>query len=734
MDKSKVTNGVWLVRIPEADLCILCGSPPDVVKHMMKRGLLVEVSRGGVVFETGPNAILLSDVTVQGGTFSNLAEFPLLQMFYRQGMTIPGHVNNTGRKPMFIGLSNQLLAQSAYIARGTFGLADEAEIEAAGIKAEVAREIMRVKLRFAFGKPGALEEIADFVSTDSGRAELPGGVTVERKSLNVYEFRRAGESVEVDLNLGPGETYESAVRLDSHRIKLDYFSIVHSGEGNGWDKDRPCMSSIIVFQGRIYLIDTGPDVLNTLTSLGISVNEIEGIFHTHAHDDHFAGLTSLVRTDHRIKYFATPLIRSAVMKKLSAVMSLPEKRFATAFDFHDLSFNRWNDIEGLEVLPVLSLHPVETNILLFRTLWQGGHRTYAHLADIPPFSVLKQYLLDDPERGESSTRLHDVMMKSLLQPVDLKKIDSGGGLIHGRAEDFASDKSKKIILSHTAGELSPAQKEIGSSASFGLQDSLIESNIDYALRHADRYLTEYFPEAARHDIEMLLNCPTAEINAGQVLLKKGAEAEDVFLVINGVLDVVDAKQGVQHMLSAGTIVGETCALSGESSPRTYRARSSIRVLRIPAGLYLEFASRNYDVAELRRTREVTLFLQSTWLFGEMVSSAIHNRIARDVSSRRRAVGEGLSDKGESSLVLVRSGRARVLMEEVEVDLIGPGGVFGEESLFFHRSSLMSAKVTEEGEFLYIPPDALGKVPIVEWKLLETYERRITRFGASRAAP
>ena len=46
--------------------------------------------------------------------------------------------------------------------------------------------------------------------------------------------------------------------------------------------------------------------------------KIEGIFHTHAHDDHFAGFTTLMRADHRIKYFATPLVRASVAKKLSA--------------------------------------------------------------------------------------------------------------------------------------------------------------------------------------------------------------------------------------------------------------------------------------------------------------------------------------------------------------------------------------------------------------------------------
>jgi hypothetical protein len=49
--------------------------------------------------------------------------------------------------------------------------------------------------------------------------------------------------------------------------------VLHSGEGDGWDPDRPAMASIIIFQGKVYLIDAGPNIRHTLNALGISVNE-----------------------------------------------------------------------------------------------------------------------------------------------------------------------------------------------------------------------------------------------------------------------------------------------------------------------------------------------------------------------------------------------------------------------------------------------------------------------------
>ena len=55
----------------------------------------------------------------------------------------------------------------------------------------------------------------------------------------------------------------------------------------------PCMSSIITHDQKLYIIDTGPNIIETLNALGISVSSIHGIFHTHCHDDHFSGLTAL---------------------------------------------------------------------------------------------------------------------------------------------------------------------------------------------------------------------------------------------------------------------------------------------------------------------------------------------------------------------------------------------------------------------------------------------------------
>ncbi len=294
INKLQVSPGVFWVEVPEAGLRVLCGCPADSIKLLIKRGLITAVHENDYTFETGPNAILLSDILIQNGAFSNLAEFPVLQMLYRQGMVIPNHPNNSGQKPLLIGSLAQLKAQQNYIYRGNYGLCSCEELQEAGADPETAADLFRMKLSFAFGKIRETDELIESLPLEKERVEIRNGVYIKRLRLNVFEFRFEEESVLVDLNLAAEESYECPYALGFHNTGREYFAVVHSGDGDGWDVRRPSMSSILVFQGKIYLIDAGPNVLSTLRALGIGINEVEGIFHTHAHDDHFAGLPALM--------------------------------------------------------------------------------------------------------------------------------------------------------------------------------------------------------------------------------------------------------------------------------------------------------------------------------------------------------------------------------------------------------------------------------------------------------
>ncbi len=606
MKKIKVTTGVYWIGVPEADVYLLCGCPADATKHLIKKGLIISNGEdSGFSYETGPNVILLSDVPIQRELFANMSEFPVLQMLYRQGMLIPNHPRNNGIKPMIIGSKKEIEAQAEYIYRGNYGLTSLDELMEAGLDRKKAECMMRIKLNFAFGRMRSTDELIDTLALEEDRLEIRNGVFIKRLSLNRFEVSYMGDSVEVDLNLKVDEEYESPYMLGYHQISRGYFSVVHTGEGNGWDVSSPCMGSIIIFQGKIYLIDAGPNIIHILESLGIGVNEVEGIFHTHSHDDHFSGMVALMRTDHRIKYFSSKLIRVSVIKKLAALMSMDESEFEKYYEFHDMEEGIWNDIQGLEVKFAYSPHPVETNILFFRTLWVDGYKIYAHLADIVSFKVLDR-MASGSKGDEGLSAEYVKKIKTLyLKAVHLKKVDAGGGMIHGNPDDFINDKSAKIIFSHKDSPLTSSQKEIGENTFFGVEDVLIPSQQDYTKRFAHNYLKDYFSGLPQYELSMLLNCPVVTYNPGSILMKRGDKSQSVLIVLSGIVEYVNHDLGIYNKLTVGTIIGEMSALKNQEINKTIRAVSYVKVIEVPSDFYVKFLKRNNIFYKIRDASDIT---------------------------------------------------------------------------------------------------------------------------------
>ncbi len=727
MEKIRVANGIWWVGIPEVNLYILCGCPADSVKHLMKMRLIMQIEKNGVTYETGPNAILLSETATQKGRFSNLSEFPVLQMLYRQGMIVPGHPNNTGRKPLIIGLADQVRSQSLYITRGTYGLTTEEEMIDAGASAADARRMMRVKKWFTFGSIRKAEDLLDLRVVDKPAVELRDGVFIRRRGFNRYEIIHEGQSVSVDLTLGDDEEYEPSYTLGYHRVHREYFSVVHIGEGDGWNPDLPCMGSMIVYQGKIYLVDAGPNITYSLTAMGVGINEIEGVFVTHGHDDHFTGLTALTQSDRRIAFYAAPLVRESVVKKFVALTGGRESDFTRYFDTRDLPLDEWTSVNGLEVMPAYSFHPVETSILFFRALWEGGYKTYAHLADICSFDTLTRMQQKEPSAGGVDPDLIEKFLTTVKKPVELKKIDVGGGLIHGRARDFRGDSSKRVILSHLSIPLSEADKEIGGSASFGHDDVLIPAHADYRLETARTLLRAYLPGAPEHDIAMLANCPHVEINPGSIIHKPGGKAADMFLIVSGVADSIDSRAGLVGRLSSGALVGEMAAPRKKRQGGTVRAASHVTALRIPRAMYEEVIHRNSLDETIKRLAENRQILQDSRLFGEMVSFPVQLSLARMMKHVSAEEGDSIWAGRTQELSLVADGLITLFSGSKPIENLKRGGFFGEESVLRRSSGLFEARVTYNASLFTLPADALVGIPIVFGKLAETFERRLRSF-------
>lgn len=731
LEKIEVARGIHWVAVPEADLRVLCGCPADSVKHLIKRGLIVPHEVRGVLCETGPNAILLSDIPLQNGEFANLSEFPILQMLYRQGMLLPDHPNNTGRKPVLIGSAEQLESQLEYIRRGNYGLVSKEEIMQAGIPEKLAGDMLRLKLKFAFGKIQPSTQFVDTFAIEEDAVEIARGVTLRRLQTNLFEFAYRGRTVQVDLNLPPGSSYEMPYHLGFRPFESHHFSVIHSGEGDGWDANRPQMSSVITHQGKIYLVDAGPNIGDILSALGIGIDQIDGIFQTHVHDDHFAGLTVLMRAGRRIKYHATPLVRQSAMKKLAALIGI-EGQFNEFFEAQDLVFDDWTNFDGLEVMAVFSPHPIETNILIFRALSASGYRTYAHLADIIALETLEGMITEDREAPGIDRESFERIRDSYLIPYDLKKIDVGGGMIHGSAGDFRNDGSGCLLLAHRATELTQEEKGIGSSAVFGAVDVLIRGRDDGFRRQAYFYLKTNLPNVPDHFLRTILDEPLTEINPGTIILREGETPKDILLLLSGHAEKISTRNILSGRVQVGSLIGDSAILGNRPSHYTFRASSFLRGLCIPVGLYIEVIDRNGLLDKVRRVNDLRIFLVASSLFNECLPMELLGKLVECVREREFPAGAFIGGEDLSLINIIRSGKVERIVYDRVTDILLPAQHFGEDSAVLNVPTLYRLRAAEATRVLQFPGEMVSEVPALRWKIFEQFQQRVIRQSSGFA--
>ncbi|HEX4325978.1 MAG TPA: cyclic nucleotide-binding domain-containing protein, partial [Burkholderiales bacterium] len=328
---------------------------------------------------------------------------------------------------------------------------------------------------------------------------------------------------------------------------------------------------------------------------------------------------------------------------------------------------------------------------------------------------------DGAAHGISQER-YDATLREYAEAADVKKIDIGGGAIHGRAADFRGDKSGRLILSHTERDLNEEERSIGSGAPFGTTDILIPAMANPLRRKVFEYLRNYYPDIPLHPLRHLMNNRIITYNPEALIIKQDEPVAEVLLVISGNVEMLRSGQKRGHMLFGGALLGEIAALTSAWSDVAYRAVGFVQVLRIPGDLYRDFVNRNALYSSIVQTRQESNFLSGTWLFEEGVTSVVLNRLVQ-ASDLRMFEADTWYTPPDTELMLIQSGSALLQRPRGRIESLGPGDHFGARALGgeAHRGSRV--RFTETTHVYALPAELAGSLPIVRWKLIETYRRR-----------
>jgi hemerythrin len=116
-------------------------------------------------------------------------------------------------------------------------------------------------------------------------------------------------------------------------------------------------------------------------------------------------------------------------------------------------------------------------------------------------------------------------------------------------------------------------------------------------------------------------------------------------------------------------------------------------------------------------------LEQSWLFGESVSPPVQNRIADSMVLHEHETGDVLNNLREDAVCVVESGKIEQVRGGKITDVIGPRNFFGEERVLFGSKDEYSYRVVEPCKIYEIPQSVIMDVPIVMWKMLESFEFR-----------
>lgn len=479
------------------------------------------------------------------------------------------------------------------------------------------------------------------------------------------------------------------------------------------------MASVIHCNNRIYLIDAGPNILNNLSFLGIGLSEIDGIFLSHIHDDHFAGITELLNVERKLNFYATKVIRMTAEKKLKALMNSDQDLLQMAFNCQDLVFTKWTTINGLEVMPVYSPHTVETSTFNFRYSDQGEYKSYTHLSDTISLREFKRIIEKSPEIFTDKDFKY--VQSSYLSKVNLKKIDVGGGLIHGNIVDYEDDKSDLIVLAHTSKKLQ-TKKANFINVDFGETHILIDDHDNSFLKNKTKtYLKHYFNMLGDDEIGELASGKIKVFEPGEIILSKD-NTTSMCLIISGIVKYSNAN-GVLQSLDAGNFLGYSKRYFREALPKSYISWSYVYCMEYEESYFNRFVLRNKLIDDIQFRISMIRSLRNSIIINDILSNSIVNWISKHadiVSAPAYAFDE---DQLNNNLFIILQGSVTIVFEHGEKAVIGQNEHFGGLELMYDYRKKQQFLIGESLEAISISVDILQNIPKFLWRLLELEENR-----------
>ena len=487
-----------------------------------------------------------------------------------------------------------------------------------------------------------------------------------------------------------------------------------------------------------------------LDKISVSPTEIDAVIFTHNHDDHIGELSMLLQMDKKVTVICPKIIWKSILLKASKMFDMSIDELAEYFDYRPIRYGKENeyDYSGLRIEAHPSIHPVPCAIYRIRGIVDQEWKTYSHLSDILHFERCQQLI----QEGYLDQKRFDAYREFLLAPVTVKKVDVGGGVVHGSWKDFTKDTSEHIVLAHIQQERleDEATVMVGQVAVAGstrnMSERVAHTYQDKYRERALKYLGDYLfalmegsqidGDQIRDYLRILADNEIRLIQPNTPFLKMGEQSTFVDMIISGVGSVwVQINNSIIKVanVQAGDLIGDIGALQEVLRTASIRADTYMYVLRIPGPLFREIAILLEifipdGEGVLQKIWRDRIIVQGSGLFGDYVPVYHQNKIAQHAVEVKLKKGDRVYPvNGCENAIFLGSNSEAFTIKTGKLELpqdLAP--VFGESGFLSGQSDRYQVIAKQEITVLRLDRDQfdwIREVPIFNLRLKQLAEQR-----------
>ncbi len=706
MSVVEIAPGVAAYRA--ADKTILLGCPPEVIKHMMMKGL------------GSPEVVVIPDTPYRFDVLQNCTEFPLYYFLFVDRNFL------AGKKLTIVGTSTQLKANRKLLRLTLLGPTRK-EYDALGQSHwfdELYREARALSVKGQDGRELSIDDFVDFVPFSGGVAKIPGGIDILHTGKDRYQI--GGEKIDLSFNTPQAPPYD--LRNDFTTSMPAHFGVTVLGGASGFNADKPCSGLVMHYNSEHMLIDCVPYLDYALNARGISTTEIRSLFLTHIHDDH-CNIFPLLRLSNKVKLLATREIFWMAMMKLSLQTLMPIQDLASMFDFVELTPYEVTEFYGVSILPHYTVHSIPTIGATFQMKEGSTTRSIVFVGDNKAFEDIEKMV----EAGVVRKEKFDILKQKYTEQHDILFADGGMGILHGNPRDALKSQSDRIVFMHLE-KLPPEFDATFSHAVAGKRYNIIQGSYDSYIIRTMHILSDSFKNISHAwSTALMNNFRIVTFNSGDIIFKQNEPSKGViYIILTGTCSVMvhDGKKLEERTRKeAGDFVGEMAALDQHNvRSASIVAATPVTLCAIDEKLYREFLTSEQRIDEMRHLWRVRAEIERFWPFEEFADN-VNDRIARSAARIRVSAGSMLIEQGKSDgeFFIVVSGEYSVRHNGKEVKVLRSGDMFGEYGSLDETVRNATVTALSDGEVLEIARGEIRRIvesaPIFAFSMREIMMRR-----------